>query len=128
MEGAVASWKWVPLEPQTGQKSFILSCLRWWCRGASKPGRAKALEGEKLPDSPPINYGIHPKLESIQIIMSNNMILPQNQVPGGNEEQTRKGTQGTKPKADSASEPKRLTSRLLGPLSCWDSVKLSRAR
>lgn len=83
MEGAVASWKWVPLEPQTRQKSFILSCLRWGCRGASKPGKAKALEGEKLPDSPPINYGIHPKLEPIQIFVSNNRILPQNQVPWG---------------------------------------------
>lgn len=67
-------WKWAPLEPQTGQKYFISSCLRWWCRGA-KPGGAKALEGEKLPDSPPTNYRIHSKLKSMQIIMGNNRIL-----------------------------------------------------
>lgn len=112
-------WKWAPLEPQTGQKSFIPSCLRWWCRRARKPGRAKAWEGEELPDSPPTNYGIHPKLESIQIIVANNRILPTEPSSMGKGEQIKRGIQGTRPKADSASELKRPTSRTI-----WASVPL----
>lgn len=44
---------------------------------------------------------------------------PQNQVPWGKGEQIKRGIQGTRPKADSASELKRPTSRTI-----WASVPL----
>lgn len=70
---------------------FIPSSSMWQQRGASKQGRAEALEGEKVCTPHPTNFGNQPQCKSVLTILAKTRIPPKIPFPWGKGKQLQKG-------------------------------------